>query len=582
MGKRPTAFVSYAQSSPAWRELVLKFTVALRKPGGVDAEVDLFHDVDHQRWATFGANQIEESDFTLIVVDQAYKRRWLGREETGVGAGVAREAAAIRAIYERDQEEFLKRIKLVLLPGIGESDVPADLLGDCERFKIEKFDLEGLDPLLRSIFGRSAYPKPDLAPIPSLPPKAVARLEGKAGPGDADSGPEVAGARAADAADVRDEKNLRGQLRRIQFELKGTGTGNRKENLLREQTALEVSLRALSQARGPRRRARRAGARRGTADRSDGLSRWIALAAVLLTIVVTLTWVAASLSKSRDTTPRPITAKASGIRLQGPPGWRQQAGQAGISGLEIAAPVSLTAGPGRRGRELAAVAGISRAAGAKLLPAAYRRQLGDGTARAAVDLGGLEAYRYTGLETEAGYPLTVFVAPTTTGVATLACRMPKGEVDPAASRLCARMASTIRLTNGRGYPLGPSAAFAKKLRHAFARLKARQSKELGEMGDAKRASSQAAAAKRLADGFRRAAKSVASGEITPESAGGRAAVAAALRRVRDAYKRLAAAAGQEDATSYLQAEEMVAEGEKLLRRRLEELRPLGYEVGGAR
>ncbi|MGN6202237.1 MAG: SEFIR domain-containing protein, partial [Solirubrobacterales bacterium] len=167
---RPTAFVSYAQSSRPWQETVLDFTTALRNPGGVEAEIDLFHDVDHQRWATFGANLIEASDFTLIAVDAAYKRRWLGREEKGVGAGVAREAAAIRAIYERDQEEFLKRIKLILLPGIGEEDVPGDLLGDCERFAVGSFDLMGLEGLLRSLYGRPAFPKPDLSPIAPPPP----------------------------------------------------------------------------------------------------------------------------------------------------------------------------------------------------------------------------------------------------------------------------------------------------------------------------------------------------------------------------------------------------------------------------
>lgn len=92
---RPTAFVSYAQSGD-WQKTVLQFTAALRRVGGVDAELDLFHSSDHRQWTTFGPNLIDKSDFTLVAVDAAYKRRWEGDEVEGVGAGAAREAAAIR------------------------------------------------------------------------------------------------------------------------------------------------------------------------------------------------------------------------------------------------------------------------------------------------------------------------------------------------------------------------------------------------------------------------------------------------------------------------------------------------------
>lgn len=580
MKKRPTAFVSYAQSSRRWQELVLDFTVALRNPGGVDAEIDLFHDVDHQRWTTFGPNLIEGSDFTLIAVDQAYKRRWLGREKRGVGAGVGREAAAIRAIYERDQKEFLKRIKLVMLPGIGEEDVPADLLGDCERFPIESFTLDGLDRLLRSIYGRSAHPKPDLASIPSLPPKAVARLEGKNAPPDARSEHDPAAVKAANAVDARDEQNLRGQLQRVQVELKEVHEGFRKDTLLREQTALEVSLGALSQAPGALRRRARKRARGRAGGKSGKAVRRAVLGIALLAVAGSLIPAMKSLSSPRQTSFRPITARASGIRLQGPPGWRQQAGRAGISGLEIPAPVSLTAGSTWHGRAqgLAVVAGISHARGGKLLPTAYREQLGDNTRKASVDLGALEAYRYTGLRTAGGDSLTIYAVPTTIGAVVLACRMPKEEDGEASSRLCARMASTLRLTNGRAYLLGPSATFAKTLRRELVRLERRQSKALRLMGKAKQAESQATAAAGLADVYRDAARDLAAIRITPESDGGRAAIVAALRRVRDAYKRLAAAARREDTPDYIEAKQAVAAGERSMRQRLEELRPLGYKV----
>jgi hypothetical protein len=577
--RRPTAFVSYAQSSRDWQQKVFKFTVALRDPGGVDAEIDLFHDVDHQRWATFGANLIESSDFTLIAVDGAYKRRWLGMEQRGVGAGVAREAAAIRAIYERDQEEFVKRIKLVLLPGIGEEDVPGDLLGDCERFRVESFTLGGLEGLLRSIHGRSAHPKPDLAPIPKLPPKAIAKLEGK-------EDPEVAGrtagdaeARAADATDASDAQNLRGQLRRVQVELKDEGSSPvRKDNLLREETALELSLDALAQVRRPRRRAQgRRAPERPRAERSGRTLWWSSMLIVLAAAIVGVALV--RLPLSLEASPRPVTARASGVQLQGPPGWREQAGRAGISGLEIATPVSLT--PGARGEsdQLAVVAGISEATGAKLLPAAYRGQLGEGTEKESVDLGSLEAYRYDGLETVSGEPLTVFVAPTSNGAATLACRLPERRAK-AATRLCSRIASTFRLTSGVAYQLGPSSTFAKAIARQFGRLQRHQNKALGAMDSAERAERQGNVADRLATDYRNAASGLASLRITPESEGGRRSIVGVLRGIGRAYTRLAVAARKEDVFSYVGAKRAVAMEERLLRKRLGQLQSLGYRVEG--
>jgi len=594
--KRPTAFVSYAQSSRRWQEDVLEFTIALRMSGGVDAEVDVFHRSDHQQWSMFGAGLIGTSDFTLIAIDAAYKRRWEGQEEQGVGAGVAREAAAIRAIFERDQKDFLKRIKVVLLPGAREQDIPDDLLGYCERFRIDSFGLEGLEDLLRSVYGKPAFPKPALGDIPALPPKAVARLEGK----DSD---EIAGGAAsqgrglrpegtAKAVDARDEENLRDQLRGVRRKLgsleAGPASGSRatRDSLLRERTALEVSLEALAQVRSDRVRARprrrrsaRAAARtwKGRVGGVGGLA--LALVGILAAGAGTAAAVRA-LSDDLAPPPRAIVARASGIEVKGPPGWRQQAGRAGISGLDIAAPVSVAPrSPISGSDQLTAVAGISNAAGASLLPAAFREQLGEQTRRTPVDLGSLDAYRYTGLETATGDPLAVFVAPTSIGVATVACRIPGGMGANRSYPPCDRIASTLRLTRGSAYPLGPSAALARALRKQLPRLDRRQTSALRKMSRAGGAGPQAAAAAELADAFRDTARGLASIRISPESEKGRAALVEAFRRLRDSYKTLAVAARREDGPAYIAAKRAVRAGERAVRQRLADLPALGYRVG---
>jgi len=175
--ERPTAFISYAQSSKPWQREVLRFTTALRTLGGVDAELDLFHSADHQQWMTFGSRLIADSEFTLVAVDTAFRRRWLGEEETGVGAGAAWEAAAVKALFEKDQKEFVRKVKVVVLPSAGVGDIPDELRGFCERFEITSLDEQGLEPLLRSLWGKPAYPKPPLGEIPTLPPRAIEGLE---------------------------------------------------------------------------------------------------------------------------------------------------------------------------------------------------------------------------------------------------------------------------------------------------------------------------------------------------------------------------------------------------------------------
>jgi len=303
------------------------------------------------------------------------------------------------------------------------------------------------------------------------------------------------------------------------------------------------------------------------------------LALTTAAAAASLLWLLGLTESDPEASARPITARASGVELEAPPGWRQQAGRAGLTGLEIPAPVSLS--PSQKLQEeagdMAAVAGVSNATGAKLLPAVYRDQLGEGTERTPVDLGSLDAYRYTGLETDGGDPLIVYVAPSSIGVVTLACRMPD-RPDGAAQHLCARIAGTLRLSHGDSYPLGPSAAFAKAMRRQFKGLEGRQQAALSSMTKAKQSHGQAIAATKAAEAYRKAARRLGAIQITPESEGGRASLVAALGRIRDGYKQLAAAARKEDQSAYVAARREISAGERKAQQRLSELRSLGYRV----
>jgi hypothetical protein len=113
-GGRPTAFISWAHEHAswtaakiaAWRETVLAFATALRDPGGVDADLDLWHLTDHHKWRTFVTRAIRDSDFVLIAVSKAYRERWEGTNDPHEGAGAVLEANVLQGL-ETGEDGFV-------------------------------------------------------------------------------------------------------------------------------------------------------------------------------------------------------------------------------------------------------------------------------------------------------------------------------------------------------------------------------------------------------------------------------------------------------------------------------------------
>lgn len=159
-----------------WRRQVLDLVVALRGFGLV-TDVDLFHqqdlDVDWSRW---GPRQVQECDVVLVAVNAAWRERFEGTNEPTEGAGAVAEADALLGLFSRDQQEFRRRVKLVLLPGASEQDVPARLTG-VPRFTVRELTLSGLEELLRTLTGQPAHVPPPLGALPALPPATLEALE---------------------------------------------------------------------------------------------------------------------------------------------------------------------------------------------------------------------------------------------------------------------------------------------------------------------------------------------------------------------------------------------------------------------
>jgi SEFIR domain len=81
----PKVFISYSLDSPEHAQHVLELAERLRKDG-VDAQLDQYVAGTPPRgWPRWMNDQLDSAKFILVVCTETYLRRFLGREEPGIG-----------------------------------------------------------------------------------------------------------------------------------------------------------------------------------------------------------------------------------------------------------------------------------------------------------------------------------------------------------------------------------------------------------------------------------------------------------------------------------------------------------------
>jgi hypothetical protein len=233
------------------------------------------------------------------------------------------------------------------------------------------------------------------------------------------------------------------------------------------------------------------------------------------------------------------SAAVNHLELRYPSGWELSATPTVVPGMSFDAPLVLTRP--RQGRLSAGT--VAAAAGPTLLSRSFRARVSGALPRPQpVRLGAVQAYRYTGVGVRGlSGTLSVYVAPTSAGVATIVCSDPSGG-DRAFQTECARIASTLRLIGVRPYPLGPSPDDASLLSATFGRLRASSRGPLAALAGAKTASAQASASQQLAGIYDAAAGQLSGATLSPMVRDAQGAVVAALHRCAGAYRSAAAAA----------------------------------------
>jgi hypothetical protein len=143
---------------------------------------------------------------------------------------------------------------------------------------------------------------------------------------------------------------------------------------------------------------------------------------------------------------------------------------------------------------------------------------------------------------------------------------------------CARVVSSLSLSEVRAFPLSPYSDLGRAVRGAVARINAARGEHRAALRQAATPAAQSAAAAALADAYRRAGASL-EGRVSPQVASARAELQAAIRRTSDAYRSMSAAARANRRSAYRKAADAVQRGDAAVARALRRLEQLGYDVG---
>ena len=271
------------------------------------------------------------------------------------------------------------------------------------------------------------------------------------------------------------------------------------------------------------------------------------------------------------------SATVGPLQLRYPSGWQLGATLPAVPGVSFGNPLVLGRSPG--GAALSA-GEVAAAGGPTLLAPSFRARLaGALPPPQAIQLGGYQAYRYSGLQVRGlPGPVTVYAVPTSGGVATIVC-WSSSHAGSSFQTDCGQVAATLRLVGVTAYPLGPSAAFGHQLTQTFDRLRASSSAPLAALRAAKTPGAEAVAARELAHAYSAAAQGLAGAGVTPMVRDAQAAIVGSLTQLAGSYSRAAAAAQSGSAAAYARAGQAVSAASAALGASLRTLAGLGYTVG---
>jgi hypothetical protein len=170
------AFISYSHDSAAHLDRVWDLCERLRKDG-IDCRIDQHVFSPPEGWPRWCRNQVQESQFVLVVCTETYRRRYEGKAPAGEGRGAKWEGFIITLELYEAEGRNTKFIPVVFSPEDAER-IPLELRG-AARYDLS--DPDGYDNLFRHLTNQPAHKKSPVAPqIKAMPP--LARKQQFSGP----------------------------------------------------------------------------------------------------------------------------------------------------------------------------------------------------------------------------------------------------------------------------------------------------------------------------------------------------------------------------------------------------------------
>jgi serine/threonine protein kinase len=272
-----------------------------------------------------------------------------------------------------------------------------------------------------------------------------------------------------------------------------------------------------------------------------------------------------------------VPASNAAMQVSVPAGWTRLPTAPTVPGLTLEDPVAFAADGNTRGEAVVFGMVTEEANNSTLLPNPLLQAAGEvPSGREAVNLGpsDLQAYRYRNLQLEGlERGLTIFAAPTTEGVATVACLAGAGGAPS-----CDAIANTLELTSGEGFAVGPNPDYAESVSGAMAELNQAATRGNRALRAADTPAAQARAAGSLQNAYQGASGTLDDLELSPADQGANARLVTALGGVADAYGRAEAAARNNSRAGFRRANTAVEQAQQDVADALQGLRAAGYEI----
>jgi len=165
-------FISYSHDSPEHEQRVLSLAERLRKDG-VDAQLDQYvAGTPSGGWPRWMEDQLDSSEFVLVVCTKTYHRRFLGREEPNKGKGADWEGVLITLELYHSRSDTNKFVPVLFGPK-DESFIPRPLSGHTHYLLSSEDDYTKLYAFLT---GQAGVKPAKLGPLVPLSQKSVEPL----------------------------------------------------------------------------------------------------------------------------------------------------------------------------------------------------------------------------------------------------------------------------------------------------------------------------------------------------------------------------------------------------------------------